>query len=403
MYGLVLEGGGAKGAYHAGALKAIKELKLDVSGVAGTSIGALNGAMFVQNKIEEIYEYWYNISPAQVFDVEEKYVAELMNFSLNQKNLLYLINKAKEVFQNRGLDTSIMKKTLSENIDEDLIRSSDIDFAIITVSLSDFKPLELFVEDIPEGKIADYILASSYLPAFKMQRIDGKILIDGGFYDNLPINTLIKKGYKKIIAVRTYGMGDNNYENNNSDIIYINPSENLGRMLNFDQKNARRNIKMGYYDTMKYFKNLKGNKYYIYPPEDSKYFIEFILNLPENTIKSLSEQFKIVEQPKGRLLFEALIPRIINFLELDYQADYGDMLISLLENIAVKAGIERFEFYSFQNLLKQVRGKYNKSEKTISKRLPQFIKSSNLLPQKVKEEIITGIAEKIFLKDREVK
>ena len=50
MIGLVLEGGGAKGSYQIGVCKALAELGLEVGGVAGTSIGALNGAMIVQGE-----------------------------------------------------------------------------------------------------------------------------------------------------------------------------------------------------------------------------------------------------------------------------------------------------------------------------------------------------------------
>ena len=47
MYGLVLEGGGARGAYHIGVYKAILEEGIEIGGITGTSIGALNGAMIV--------------------------------------------------------------------------------------------------------------------------------------------------------------------------------------------------------------------------------------------------------------------------------------------------------------------------------------------------------------------
>ncbi|HMM69555.1 MAG TPA: patatin-like phospholipase family protein, partial [Gudongella oleilytica] len=52
MYGLVLEGGGAKGSYHVGVYKALLEEGIPIGGVAGTSIGALNGAMIVQGDFE---------------------------------------------------------------------------------------------------------------------------------------------------------------------------------------------------------------------------------------------------------------------------------------------------------------------------------------------------------------
>ena len=61
MYGLVLEGGGAKGAYHIGAYKAIKDMNIEIGGVAGTSVGALNGAAIAQDDFEKAYELWYNM------------------------------------------------------------------------------------------------------------------------------------------------------------------------------------------------------------------------------------------------------------------------------------------------------------------------------------------------------
>jgi len=315
MYGLVLEGGGAKGAYHIGALKALEELNIEIEAVAGTSIGAMNGAMFVQNKLDLAYDYWYNISTSKVLDIEDQYLSELLNLSINQNNISYFIKKAKEVLQNRGLDNSFLKEILENNIDEESLRNSEIDFAIVTLSLSDLKPLELFIDDIPKGKVIDYIMASSYLPAFKMQRIDGKILIDGGFYENLPLNTLLNKGYKKIIAIRTYGLGEiEKRVDDNKEIIFINPSQELGRMLNFDQKNARKNIKMGYFDTMRYFKGLAGKKYYLNIKKDESFFVNYLLNLDEKVIKKLLKQLSLTEEPYFRSFFENLIPKIRTFV-----------------------------------------------------------------------------------------
>ena len=363
MYGLVLEGGGAKGAYHIGALKALEELNIEIEAVAGTSIGAMNGAMFVQGKLDLAYDYWYNISSSKVLDIEDKYISELLNFSINPNNLSYFINKAKEVFQNRGLDNSFLKDILYNNIDEKSLRESEIDFAIVTLSLSDLKPLELFLEDIPQGKLIDYIMASSYLPAFKMQRIDGKILIDGGFYENLPINTLVNRGYNKIIAIRTYGLGNIGKKvDKDKEIIFINPSEELGRMLNFDQENARKNIKMGYYDTMKYFKNLSGSKYYLNIKEEEIFFINYLLKLDKKIIKRLLKQLSLPEEPYLRSFFENLIPKLVNLLEIDYETNYAAVVIRLLEKLALHLKIDRYKIYSFEELLKMTR-------KTMKKRM----------------------------------
>ena len=48
--GLVLEGGGAKGAYEIGACKALEEIGINITAVTGTSVGALNGALLPSMK-----------------------------------------------------------------------------------------------------------------------------------------------------------------------------------------------------------------------------------------------------------------------------------------------------------------------------------------------------------------
>ena len=77
MYGLVLEGGGAKGAYHIGVSKALVEIGIEIGGVAGTSVGALNGAMIVQGELDKAYEVWQNINPSQIMNLTENEEKEL--------------------------------------------------------------------------------------------------------------------------------------------------------------------------------------------------------------------------------------------------------------------------------------------------------------------------------------
>lgn len=68
------------------------------------------------------------------------------------------------------------------------MRSSQIDFGMVTISLTDFRPLEVFLEDIPRGRVSEYLLASAYFPAFKSEKINGKYYLDGGLYNNLPVD-----------------------------------------------------------------------------------------------------------------------------------------------------------------------------------------------------------------------
>ena len=196
MYGLVLEGGGARGAYHIGAYKAIKEEGIEIGGIAGTSVGAINGAMIVQGDYELAYELWQEISFPMVISTNDEEVERLRHLRLDKEDLSFLVDKVKDVINDGGLDITPLKNLLNTYIDEDRIRSSDMDFGIVTVNLTDFKSIEVFKEEIPKGKIKDYILASSYLPSFKKEKLDGKRYLDGAFYDNLPFKLLQSKDMK---------------------------------------------------------------------------------------------------------------------------------------------------------------------------------------------------------------
>jgi NTE family protein len=207
MFGLVLEGGGARGAYHVGAYKAIRELNIEIRGIAGTSIGAINGAMMVQGDYDLLEKIWLSVDSYELFDLDEKTIEDLRHFNLRDINFSYLLHQSKEILSNRGLDTSRIRELFDYYIDEDKIRSSNIDFGIVTVNLTDKKPMELMKEDIPEGKLIDFLIASANLPAFRIEEVDGKKYLDGGFYNNLPIDILANKGYKNIIAVRTLAIG----------------------------------------------------------------------------------------------------------------------------------------------------------------------------------------------------
>ena len=264
MYGLVLEGGGAKGAYHMGAYKALMDEGIEIRGVAGTSIGALNGAMIVQGEPEKAYELWREISYSKVIAIEDEEVERWKQKKIGKEDITFLTGKILNVLSEKGLDISPMKDLLVETIDEDKIRESGKDFGIVTISLTDLKPVEIYIEDIPVGKLSDYLLASAYFPAFKRDKIDGKNYIDGGLYNNLPVNLLRDKGYKDLIIIRTHGVGivrKVNLEGLNT--IVISPNEDLGGTLDFDRETARYNLKLGYYDGLKALRKLKGYSYYI--------------------------------------------------------------------------------------------------------------------------------------------
>jgi NTE family protein len=112
MLGLALEGGGAKGAFHMGAVKAFLEEGYNFDGVAGTSIGALNGAIIAQGDFELGYKWWERIDTSLLFDIEQSFMQKFMNKKIDKESLLYLYSKVKDVIENRGLDTLKIRETL---------------------------------------------------------------------------------------------------------------------------------------------------------------------------------------------------------------------------------------------------------------------------------------------------
>ena len=78
-YGLVLEGGGGRGGFHIGVWQALRELNIEINGVTGTSVGALNGALFALGKYDEAVKLWSNIQTTDVLDVDDKIFNELFH------------------------------------------------------------------------------------------------------------------------------------------------------------------------------------------------------------------------------------------------------------------------------------------------------------------------------------
>ncbi len=391
MYGLVLEGGGGKGGYHIGVWKALRELGIEIGAVTGTSVGALNGAFITQDKFEEAYELWYNMNPSLIVNVDAKVHNDLINFTINFKDWDKYFDYFKKLLKNRGLDVEPLKDLIRKYVDEDAIRNSPIEFGLVTVSLTDRKPVEIFVDEIPIGKLPDYLLASSYLPAFKTQTIDDKYFLDGGFYDNLPINLIYNRGYKNIIAVDMKSLGFKRSVNA-SDIIVtsITPSGDLGMTLEFDTEQSRKNILMGYLDTLKVFGKYEGDTYYIDSIPNESFFINYLLSLEDEQIIEMASEIGIPEGSSKRILLERIIPEFAKLFGLDINSSYKDIVVKFIELLAVTSDVERLKVYSFEELKQEVFNKIQDAETNliILNNIPIFFKKSYLFKHSLKSDLI---------------
>ena len=252
--GLVLEGGGVKGAYELGALIALIEKGYTFHSITGTSIGALNGAVMASQGIEKLAGYWEEAKYCPVFDFDDETVAR---FRQKDFDLDLIIATGKKLLSAREIIKNSYEHTLNfvyNRLSEEEIRSSDIDFGCVTYNISDMVPFEAMKKDIPQGKLIDYIVASACFPIFPPKQIDGKKFIDGGVYDNMPINLLARTGCKEMIVVRTNPetkQPKRRIERDDLDIIYITPSANLGRAMAFSPERIENLKQLGYADAMR--------------------------------------------------------------------------------------------------------------------------------------------------------
>lgn len=248
--GIALEGGGAKGAYQIGVLKAILDLGIQFDCVAGTSIGALNATAYALEEYEKYATHWENTDFSFNSESFKPKNAKLFKFKLNE-----ILNNVeefeKEYLNSEGINPENIISMFKDSIDEDSIRKSKIKLGISTYCLTDNKPVNIFIDDIPEGMLHEYIFASCNLPVFTPRTIDGKHYLDGGIFNPLPINMIAEQGYKTIITVRlrkdTYDFSP--FENIN--FIDIRPDEYLCDTLQASQERIKWMINKGYEDAFK--------------------------------------------------------------------------------------------------------------------------------------------------------
>ena len=255
--GLVLSGGGSKGAYEIGVYIALKKLKKNISIVTGTSIGAVNGMLITQKDLKGALSFWNHVSFKNIYDENEFPPIE------DEKLSKIYMQYAKSFINEGGLDIYKMKKLFDVYFKPNKFFKSNIDYGLVTYNFTQRKPVIKSKKTLTKNNIKDYVLASaSCYPAFKPYLIDNEMYIDGGYYDNMPINLAIDLGATEIIAVDLRAIGfKKSIKDKTVDVTYIAPRNKIGSFLVFDKVQARKAIKLGYNDTMKTFNKLEGNKF----------------------------------------------------------------------------------------------------------------------------------------------
>lgn len=318
---IVLSGGGAKGAYQIGVWKALRLLGLKYDIVTGTSIGALNGAMMVQKDYFKAKLMWYNINLKMIFN--EEIIGDFKTFSGKVKVFkMYLSNLLKG-----GIAIEQIDEVIKQYLNEKRFYKSNIDYGLVTVNLSTFKPILKQKKDIYSKDLKDYLVASAAcFPIFKAKSIDDELFIDGSYYDKIPINQAIDMGATEIIAVDLNTIGlPRKIKKKDISVIYIRPRNKIDSFFLFDSKFTRRSIKLGYNDTMKTFGMLDGLKYTFYKGDLKRNFAKCYYKMRKRLLKIGINNLLIKRKTKILLNElsekEEVIAQIIDYLGERFQID----------------------------------------------------------------------------------
>jgi NTE family protein len=204
--GLVLGGGGARGAAHIGVLKELERLRIPVDAIAGTSMGAIVGGLYATGvNAEDLEELVSSLDWNAA--LSDKAAREHLSFRRKQDEREFPINfelglrgtdllLPKGVIQGQELDLLLRKLTMHASHITDF-DEFPIPFRAIA---SDIVAGEAVVLD--SGDLTMAIRASMSVPGvFAPARVDGRLLVDGGLIGNLPIDVMKEMGVDIIIAV----------------------------------------------------------------------------------------------------------------------------------------------------------------------------------------------------------
>ncbi|MCR5611691.1 MAG: patatin-like phospholipase family protein [Clostridiales bacterium] len=355
-YAIALGGGGAKGGYEVGAIKALMEEGLVYNAVSGTSVGALNGALLAMRDVERAEDLWRNIKYSQVMDVDDDEMSRVFDKDVTAHELRPLLRRAINIVRGGGFDVTPLRNLLKQYVDPKKIKNSDVDFVAVTYSITDKKEVVADVRSLPEDDICDMLLASAYFPAFKNEPlVGGKRFTDGGVSDVLPITPLIDRGYRNIIAIKlTGGLGRERYirPRKDLDLSYICPKRRLGNTLNFSTEQSAYNLSLGYYDAKRMIWGLTGDYYYLERTISERQAYRELMDLIAVETRAENDTVSL------RAVHESIIPRLAK--EHGADGDYYDVLIKYLEHTGEVFKIPEFRIIKDTVLLSEVKGELKK-------------------------------------------
>ena len=277
--GLVLAGGGGKGAYELGVWKALDELKLTkyITVFSGTSIGAFNSVLFAMNDMKKADELWEEVTMDKLVPISKsELIKRGIGLYIGGKNLQLAKKFLNYKLEHGAIANDGAIEVVEKYLDFNKIKENNkICYAACT-KLSDFSAKYFKINDFDEETGKKIVLASASLPLiYDCTEVLGEKYIDGGIADNIPIQPVYGENCNIIIVVLlSKGAQVDRTLYPNSKLIVISP-ENLDENtitgtlnLNTDAKRIR--IIEGYNDTINKLEPIKELFEYISKEEEER-------------------------------------------------------------------------------------------------------------------------------------
>lgn len=371
---LVFCGGGSLGSYEVGAWRYLKEKGYHYDIVTGTSIGAINGAMYAINAYDECVKLWEEVTLNKVmsegFNLSDNVLDNIR--SLKSENLKSLV---KTYLKLGGVDISPFKELVKKVIDPKKIKASKVLLGIVTTELKTRKEVDVILNEQNEEDILPFLHASSACwPIFPMETIHDKKYIDGGYLNNLPIDFALRLGADEITAVmlRSIPKEPQHPELMRAfNVTTIRPSRDTGTILYFESNTLKNNMELGYLDAKKTFGEALGFSYCF---EKDKKFENIAKEVYRNCLREHLYQIeKIISS-----LFSKDMPKPKNEM---------DLLIRSLELLANPLEIDPYKVWKIQDMINTIIStiKKNAPSKIIDE---QSLKTKRMRNAAIKKEKI---------------
>ncbi|WP_294126741.1 patatin-like phospholipase family protein [uncultured Clostridium sp.] len=277
--GLVLAGGGGKGAYELGVWKALDELKLTkyITVFSGTSIGAFNSVLFAMNDMKKADELWEEVTMDKLVPISKsELIKRGIGLYIGGKNLQLAKKFLNYKLEHGAIANDGAIEVVEKYLDFNKIKENNkICYAACT-KLSDFSAKYFKINDFDEETGKKIVLASASLPLiYDCTEVLGEKYIDGGIADNIPIQPVYGENCNIIIVVllsKEAQVDRTLYPN--SKLIVISP-ENLDEntitgILNLNTDAKRMRIIEGYNDTINKLEPIKELFEYISKEEEER-------------------------------------------------------------------------------------------------------------------------------------